>query len=115
MNRWNYIGETEESRDLEFMKISVRKETSELSYLLYTPVNPEFKVFSPIIQIVSMEIPNSKVSIDNKKIENIVNDLALDAVSQMSKTGIIFNPNTQENAKTILTSLGIHEFEFSVI
>lgn len=109
LNYWAHVGETADGKDVEFMKIFKGPSESQLSYVLYTPVNKDLEVHFPIVQLVVMTIPNSKISIENQDPENVINDLALDAVIEMSKTGTIFNTKTEDEAKVVLNTLGIND------
>ena len=112
LNRWSHVGETSDGKDVEFMKISKGPSENQLSYVLYTPVNEDLKVYFPIVQLVVMTIPNSKISIENQDPEDVINDLALDAIMEMNNTGTIFNTRSENEAKVVITTLGIHESLF---
>lgn len=111
LNQWNFIGNSS-NEDLEFMKVRKGGNETVVSYILYTPINQTSNCKVPIVQSVNMELQNDKIS--DVITEFDVNNIVLEAITQMNKTGTIYNVKTEEDVENLLSYLGVSKLVFNI-
>lgn len=109
LNKWNCL-ENMATEDMEFLKVVKTSEMSKVSYVIYTPKGEDVKM--PIVQMVVMEYPNELIP--TVLTEEVVYKIALKAIVEMNKTGIVFSTPTKEDAEIVLKSVGISNLTFDI-